>query len=112
MVWDKKNDRAKLNNLFAKRKYQGGLDFRRKDRDYIEAARAKHFPTVNSKNFVPIYNRKASKIDVEHMLKGVRNITSKLVYYSFNRFMFYFHQLIIIFVRWITIFTSTRRNGL
>jgi len=79
MAWDKKNDGSKLNNLFTKRKNQGGLDYRRRDRDYIEAARAKHFPTVNSKNFVPIYNRKAAKIDVENKLKGVRKVNSKLV---------------------------------
>ena len=40
MAWDKKNDGSKLNNLFTKRKNQGELDFRRRDRYYIEAARA------------------------------------------------------------------------
>ena len=79
MAWDKKNDGSKLNNLFTKRKNQGGLDYRRRDRDYIEASRVKHFPTVNRKNFVSIYNRKSAKIDVEHKLKGVRKVNSKLV---------------------------------
>ena len=40
MAWDKKNDGSKLNNLFAKRKNQGELDLRRRNRYYIEAARA------------------------------------------------------------------------
>ena len=83
MAWDKKNDGSKLNNLFAKRKNQGGLDFRRRDRDYIEAARANHFPTVNSKSFVSIYKIKAAKIDVEHKLKGVKRANSKVVLLPF-----------------------------
>ena len=80
MIWDKKNDGSKLNNLFAKRKNREGLDWRRRDRNYIEAARAKNFPTVNTKKFVPIYNRKGAKIDVEHKLKGASKTNSKVVF--------------------------------
>ena len=64
---------------FTERKNRKRLDRRRRDRDYNEVARAKHFPTVLNKNFVPIYNRKAAKIDVENKLKGVRKVNSKLV---------------------------------
>ena len=76
--WDKKNDNAKLFDLFSRRGDRDGLDYRRRDKEYIEAARAKHFPKMKSKNFSVIYNSKASKVDIDEKLKNSRARKGKL----------------------------------
>ena len=76
--WDKKNDNAKLFDLFSKREDRNGLDYRRRDKEYIEAARAKHFPKMKTKNFSVIYNSKASKVDTDEKLKNSRARKGKL----------------------------------
>ena len=76
--WDKKNDNAKLFDLFSKREDRNGLDYRRRDKEYIEAARAKHFPKMKTKNFSVIYNSKASKVDIDEKLKNSRARKGKL----------------------------------
>ena len=76
--WDKKNDNAKLFDLFSKREDRGGLDYRKRNKEYIEAARAAHFPKMKSKNFSVIYNTKASKVDIDEKLKNSRARKGKL----------------------------------
>lgn len=74
MSWDKKIDGAKLTALFQKpRRDRGRVDANRKDKEYINAVREKHFPLVPLKNFSQIYKRKASKISVNEFLLGKRN---------------------------------------
>ena len=46
VVLNKKNDGAKLFDLFKKRDDRGGLDVRRRYKDYIEGARVKYFPKM------------------------------------------------------------------
>lgn len=86
MAWDKKSDRSKLNSLLTKKKNRGGLNRRRRDRDYNEAAREIHFPTVLSKNFVLIYSKRAENIDVDEKLKGIRTINNKSFLLPFQTF--------------------------
>ena len=76
--WDKKNDNAKLFDLFSKREDQGGLDYRKRNKEQIEAAREKHFPKMKTKNFSVIYNTKASKVDIDEKLKNSRARKGKL----------------------------------
>ena len=64
--------------LFSKRTDREGLDHRRRDKDYIEAARVRHFPRMKSKNFAIIYNKKASKVDIDEKLKASRARKSEL----------------------------------
>ena len=91
VAWDKKNDGAKLFNLFKKRDDRGGLDFRRRDKEYIEAARVKHFPKMKSKNFAITYNKKPSKVDIDEKLKASRARKDKLFCLCpFKRFVIYF----------------------
>lgn len=74
MSWDKKIDGAKLTALFQKpRRDRGRVDANRKDKEYINAVREKHFPLVPLKKFSQIYKRKASKISVNEFLLGKRN---------------------------------------
>ena len=47
-VWDKKSDGAKLTKLFLK-KGRVGLDCNRRDVDYIDVVRSKHFSFVQLK---------------------------------------------------------------
>ena len=91
VAWDKKNDGAKLFDLFNKREDRGGLDFRRRDKKYIEAARAKHFPKMKWKYFAIIYNKKASKVDIDEKLKASRARKGKLFCLCpFKRFVIFF----------------------
>ena len=51
MSWDKKIDGAKLTALFQKpRRDRGRVDANRKDKEYINAVRVKHFPLVPLKS--------------------------------------------------------------
>ena len=70
--WNKKTDNAKLFELFNTREDRGGLDYRKRTKEYIEAAREKHFPKMKNKNFSVIYNSKASKVDIDEKLKNSR----------------------------------------
>ena len=73
--------------LFTRKKEnRGGLNRRRRDRDYNEAARENHFPTVLSKNFVLIYSKRAENIDVDEKLKGIRTINNKSFLLPFQTF--------------------------
>ena len=75
--WSKKLDGGKLSDLFNKKRNRGGLDCNRKDKDYIEKIRKKHFPLVPYKNFAPIYTRKANQVSTDFRLKGVRKLIGK-----------------------------------
>ena len=76
-TWDKKTDGSKLTSLLELIKSKGGLDCNRRDKDYIEKKRTKHFPLVPSPNFATI-KRKASNVSTDKKLKGVKNIVGKL----------------------------------
>ena len=76
--WNKKTDNAKLFELFNTRVDREGLDYRNRSKEYIEAARAKHFPQMKNKNFSVIYNTKASKVDIDEKLKNARARKGKL----------------------------------
>ena len=90
VAWDKKNDGAKLFELFSKREDRGGLDFRRRDKVYIEASRANHFPRMKWKNFTIIYNKKVSKVKIDEKLKASRARKGKLLcLFTFKRFVVY-----------------------
>jgi len=76
--WNKKTDNAKLFELFNTREDRGGLDYRKRTKEYIEAARAEHFLKMKNKNFSAIYNTKASKVDIDEKLKNARARKGKL----------------------------------
>ena len=76
--WNKKTDNAKLFELFNTREDRDGLDYRKRSKEYIEAARAEHFPKMKNKNFSVIYNTKASKVDIDEKLKNARARKGKL----------------------------------
>ena len=44
--WNKKLEGLKLTKLFNNKINRGGLNFNRKDKDYIEACRSKHVPLI------------------------------------------------------------------
>ena len=81
-TWDKKTDGSKLSSVFELKRSRGGLDYNRRDKDYIEATRKKHFPLVPSPNFATIFKRKANNVSTDKKLKGVRNIVGK--FYNFS----------------------------
>ena len=81
-TWDKKTDGSKLSSLFELKRSRGGLDYNRRDKDYIEAIRKKYFPLVPSPNFATIFKRKANNVSTDKKLKGVRNIVGK--FYTFS----------------------------
>ena len=77
--------------LFSKRMDQGGLDHRRRDKDYIEAVRIKHFPKMKSKKYAIIYNKKASKVGIDEKLNANRARKSELFFLCpFKSFNIYF----------------------
>ena len=78
MAWNKKVDVAKLSALFQQKNSRGGLDCNRREKEYIEATRVKHFPLIPFKNFQQIYKTKATKVSVDNKLKGRRKSGGKL----------------------------------
>ena len=86
MGWNKKVDGAKLSALFQQKNNRGGLDCNRREKEYIEAVRVKHFPLIPLKNFQQIYKTKASKVSVDNKLKGRRK--KKSAGKSFSLFPF------------------------
>ena len=84
-TWDKKTDGSKLTSLFELKRSRGGLDCNRRDKEYIEKIRKKHFPLVPSPNFATIYKRKASNVSTDKKLNGDRNIGKFFSFFPFNQ---------------------------
>ena len=81
--WNKKTDGAKLSELFQMKRNRGGLDYNRREKEYIEASRLKHFPFTPFKNFQQIYKTKANKVSVDNKLKGRRKSSSGKIFLFF-----------------------------
>ena len=80
-AWDKKTDGTKLTGLFVQKRSRGGLDCNRRDKEYIEKIRKKHFPLVPSPNFATIFKRKVSNVSTDKKLKGVRTFVGTFFYF-------------------------------
>ena len=70
MGWNKKVDGAKLSVLFQQKKIREGLDCNRREKEYIEATRVKHFLLIPFKNLQQIFKIKAAKVSIDNRLKG------------------------------------------
>ena len=85
MNWNKKVDGGKLNQLFESGRGRKKLDYTRKDKEYIEAVRKKHFLLCLYKNFCQTYKRKAAKVGVDQQLRGARVLAGKFVFHFCNQ---------------------------
>ena len=77
MGWNKKVDGAKPSALFQQKNHSEELDYNRREKEYIEATRVKHFPLIPFKNFQQIFKTKASKVSIDNKLKGRRKSAGK-----------------------------------
>ena len=95
MVWGVADD-AKLKALFGRPPSKGGVDPTDLTVAGVRAVKDKHWPTVEYKNFAPLYHRKARAFNVGKTLGGKRRkctcnkLTLFLVFFTFSHSLLVF----------------------